>query len=64
MLYSWTQKRYPYYYKKAQDVIEPASEYTMVKLNQLFNYVAEVTTPARAYLPKTVPPLLEKVIKG
>ena len=45
-------------------MIEPASEYTMVKLNQLFNYVAEVTTPARAYLHKTVPPLLEKVIKG
>ena len=59
---SWTSKHYPYYYEKVRDVVEPASEYTITKLHELLNYLAEVTAPTRAYLHKTIPPLLEKVI--
>lgn len=59
-LESWAEKRYPYYYQKIRDVIEPASEYTITKLHEVLTYLAEVTAPARAYLQKTVPPLLEK----
>jgi uncharacterized protein HemY len=59
--YSWTEKHYPYYYKKVRDVVEPASDYTVTKLGEGLYYLANVTAPARQYIHKNVPPLLEKV---
>lgn len=57
---SWTEKHYPYYYKKVRDVVEPASDYTVTKLGEGLYYLANVTAPARQYIHKNVPPLLEK----
>lgn len=59
--YSWSEKHYPYYFKKVRDVVEPACDYTMTILGDGLLYLDNVTTPARLYIHKNVPPLLEKV---
>ncbi|XP_028402744.1 transmembrane protein 214-A-like [Dendronephthya gigantea] len=56
----WAEKNYPYYYKKVQGVVEPASDYAMTKLGEGLYYIADVTAPVRQYIHKTVPPILEK----
>ncbi len=61
LYYSWAEKHYPYYYKKVRDVVEPASDYTVTKLGEGLYYIANVTAPARQYIHKNVPPLLEEV---
>ena len=42
-------------------MVEPASDYMVTKLGEGFFYIANVTEPARQYIHKNVPPLLEKV---
>ncbi|XP_031570789.1 transmembrane protein 214-A-like [Actinia tenebrosa] len=57
---SWVQKNYPAYYSQFREYMDPAAEYAKDKLVIAGNYVAEQTKPARKYLNKKIPEILEK----
>jgi hypothetical protein len=62
-VFSWVQENYPAYYSQFREYVDPAAEYARDKLVIAGNYVAEQTEPARKYLNKKLPEVLEKVTR-
>lgn len=60
-MFSWVQKNYPAYYSQFREYVDPAAKYAKDKLVIAGNYIAEQTEPARKYLNKKIPEILEKV---
>ncbi|XP_032234099.2 transmembrane protein 214-B [Nematostella vectensis] len=60
---SWVQENYPTYYSKFREYADPAGQYAMDKLTLAGQFIEEQSRPARAYLNKKVPELLERVEK-
>ena len=58
---SWIQKNYPTYYNKFREYSDPAAVFVWEKLVVAGTFIADTTKPARNYLNKKIPELLEKV---
>lgn len=58
---SWIQKNYPTYYNKFREYSDPAAAFIWEKLVVAGTFIADTTKPARNYLNKKIPELLEKV---
>ncbi|XP_020914787.1 transmembrane protein 214-A [Exaiptasia diaphana] len=58
---SWIQENYPAYYSQFREYADPAAAYTKEKFFIAYDYIAEQTEPARKYLNKKIPEIIEKV---